>query len=110
MTFGEILRKIRRDKKISQRALADKLGISFTYLSKIENDVMPPPSEELLIKLAKELDIDIDEFMIEANKVPTDIQQTIMNNPKIPKFLRSIDKITDEKWKKIEAILEEEDE
>ncbi len=110
MTFGEFLRQARRDKKISQRALADKLGVSFTYLSKIENDVMPPPSEDLLIKLAKELEIEADKLILEGNKVPTDIQKTIMNNPKVPKFLRSIDKITDEKWKRIEAILEEEDE
>ena len=37
--FGDYLRRKRREKKKSQRALAQEAGINFTYLSKVENDV-----------------------------------------------------------------------
>ena len=56
--FGSSLRKLREQAGLSQRQLASKAGISFTYLSKIENGVMPPPSEEVILKLAEVLNYD----------------------------------------------------
>ena len=38
MTFGERLRQLRKDKKLTLRGLAEAAGVDFTYLSKIEND------------------------------------------------------------------------
>ena len=38
MTFGERLRQLRKAKNLNQSELADKVGINFTYLSKIENE------------------------------------------------------------------------
>ena len=40
---------------MSQRALAERVGIDFTYLSKIENGRVESPSEGVLIRIAKEL-------------------------------------------------------
>jgi transcriptional regulator with XRE-family HTH domain len=37
MTFGERLRELRKAKGLNQKELADKVGIDFTYLSKLEN-------------------------------------------------------------------------
>jgi len=37
MKFGERLRELRKEQKISQRELATRVGVDFTYLSKIEN-------------------------------------------------------------------------
>ncbi|MFC1991811.1 helix-turn-helix domain-containing protein [Chloroflexota bacterium] len=41
--FGSSLRKLREQAGLSQRQVASKVGINFTYLSKIENGVIPPP-------------------------------------------------------------------
>ena len=54
MTFGEKIRSLRRDHKLSQRGLAERVGLNFTYLSKIENgrlDFAGYPSEETILKL-----------------------------------------------------------
>ena len=37
MTFGERIRELRRRKDLTLRGLAAKLGLGFTYISKIEN-------------------------------------------------------------------------
>ena len=46
--FGARLRELRKQAGMSLRELADRVGIDFTYLSKIENGAMPPPSEKVL--------------------------------------------------------------
>ncbi len=35
MRFGEKIKELRKAKNLGQRALAEQVGISFTYLSKI---------------------------------------------------------------------------
>ena len=58
MRFGEKVRALRKAKNLGQRTLAAKVGVSFTYVSRIENenlDFGPYPSEELIVKLAKAL-------------------------------------------------------
>lgn len=38
MTFSKRVRELRKTRNLTQRELADRVGINFTYLSKIEND------------------------------------------------------------------------
>ena len=55
MRFGERVRHLRLEKKLGQRGLADQVGVTFTYISKIENEKLDfgdYPSEELILKLA----------------------------------------------------------
>lgn len=109
MSFGEYLKNIRRG-VLSQRALADVIGVNFTYLSKIENAVMPPPSEEVLVKIANALDIDSYEIVIEAKKIPRKIKNMIFEFKEVQEFLKLVEqyKITPEKWEKIKRIIIEE--
>ena len=54
MTFGERIRQLRKAKNLHQNELAAKVGINFTYLSKIENDKLETgdfPSEDTIKKL-----------------------------------------------------------
>jgi transcriptional regulator with XRE-family HTH domain len=49
MRFGEKIREVRKPKNLSQRRLGDTVGVSFTYVSKIENEKLDfddYPSEE----------------------------------------------------------------
>ncbi|HEX8495357.1 MAG TPA: helix-turn-helix transcriptional regulator [Pyrinomonadaceae bacterium] len=101
MEFGSRLRQLRVG-KFNQRELAEKVGIDFTYLSKIENGKMPPPSEEVIIKLANELGADADELLQLASKVPEDIKTVIHKSPGMPAFLRSISDLDDAEMKKLE--------
>ncbi|MFC2034319.1 helix-turn-helix domain-containing protein, partial [Chloroflexota bacterium] len=77
--FGEKLRKLRKQAGFSQRELAEKIGVNYSYLSKIESGAMPPPSEKVISRLAEILNTDKDELMTMAGKVPTDIARLLMD-------------------------------
>jgi transcriptional regulator with XRE-family HTH domain len=84
MRFGEKIRELRKAKNLGQRALAEQVGISFTYLSKIENEKLDfgdYPSEELIRKLAEALNHDADELLLLAKKIPEDIKSRVLERP-----------------------------
>ncbi|MFC2069986.1 helix-turn-helix domain-containing protein [Chloroflexota bacterium] len=86
--FGIKLKELRKQAGISQRRLANKIGVNFSYLSKIESGKMPPPSEQVIIRLAEVLDADKDELLTLAGKIPPDIAQ-ILKNREALQILRS---------------------
>jgi len=86
--FGVRIRELRKEIGISQREVADKVGIDFTYLSKIESGDMNPPSQEVIRRLALVLGVDSDELITLAGKVPTDLDP-ILKDKTIFAFLRS---------------------
>ena len=72
--FGERIRELRKSKNLGQRALAEKIEVSHTYVSKIENEKLDfgdYPSEDLIRKIAKALDADVDELLMLARKSPS---------------------------------------
>mgnify|MGYP000291882216 CR=1 FL=1 len=84
--FGDHIRKKREtlrkdDKSFSLRQVAVRLGIEPAYLSKIERNVFPPPSEEVIQKLAPMLDEDADILLAMAGKLSTDLQRIILERP-----------------------------
>lgn len=89
MTFGQRLRELRKHLGLSQRDLAEKVDMDFTYLSKVETGTMPPPSEKKILALAKVLNADSDELLSLANKMPSDLAKKV--DLKTIKFLRSVD-------------------
>jgi len=65
MKIGTIIKNIRKSKRIKQKDLALKLGISNSYLSSIENDKREP-SMKLTKALANHLEIPLGYFFIKA--------------------------------------------
>jgi transcriptional regulator with XRE-family HTH domain len=104
--FGERLRELRKAKNLSQRALAEKIEIDFTYLSKIESeklDFAQYPSEPLIRKLAEALDADVDELLLLAKKIPPDIRDRVIERPDAFRKIASVDdKTLDDILKQIE--------
>ena len=88
VTFGQRLRELRRARGISQRNLAERVDVDFTYLSKLENDRFPPPSAKTIAALAAELQTDADELSVLAGKLPADLQEALMASPAALKLLR----------------------
>ena len=88
MTFGQRLRELRKAKGLTQRELADRVGLSFTYLSKIENGAMQPPRGKSITALANALDTDPDELFGLAKKVPSQFLEHI--NPEVIKLIRAL--------------------
>ncbi len=86
--FGKRLRELRINAGLAQRELAKRIKIDFSYISKIENGVLPPPSTRLILKLADVLNTDKDALLILAGRVPSDII-ALLNKERIQK-LRSV--------------------
>ena len=111
MPFPDRLRELRRTARMSQRALAERVGIDFTYLSKIENGRVEPPSEGVLIRIAKELADKLgkdetalaDELITLAGKIPSDLAETLSRNPEVIRLLRSVgsDVYSAADWRKL---------
>jgi len=78
-SFGRTLKELREKAGMSQSELADELGISFTYLSKIENGIRPAPSEKLIYRLAEILHADSDELLAISGKVPAEVVGRLQN-------------------------------
>ena len=94
MTFGSKIRELRLQKDLTQRQLAEKVNINFTYLSKIENNKLKDvhfPSEETIVKLARELNANKDELLLLAQKVPNTIKERVIQRPDAFRKIASLD-------------------
>lgn len=88
MNFGQRLRLVREilrsgDGGFSLRQVAARIGVEPAYLSKIERGVFPPPSEEVIVKLAEVLGEDKDVLLALAGKLSSDLQYIIMQRPRL---------------------------
>lgn len=88
MEFGQRLRDLRKQKNLSQRDLAARVGIDFTYLSKIEGGRLDPPSEVIIQRLAQVLEANEDELINLAGKVPKDLKAVLEESPQAVELLR----------------------
>jgi transcriptional regulator with XRE-family HTH domain len=113
MTFGKRVKQLRKAKGLTQRELADTVaarlkdqdrrGFDVTYLSKIENDRMPPPSTPAIIELGKQLDADVDELLALAKRVPPDMSKKLTDSKGARTFYRSALEmgLSEADWKKL---------
>ena len=109
MRFGEKIRELRKAKNLSQRGLGEMVGVSFTYISKVENEKLDfgdYPSEELIRKLAKALDTDEAELFLLAKKIPDQIRKRVMERPDA---FRKFADLTDDDIDRLLGQIEEED-
>lgn len=118
-TFGQTIRDLRKAKRppLTQRELAervaarlredDRRGFDFTYLSKIENDRLPPPSAAAIIALAEELDADQDDLLALADKAPADLGAAMKKSEGARTFFRSAvnENLTEEDWNRLHESL-----
>ena len=102
-TFGQKIKKIRRLKGISQRDLASKGGVDFSYISKVENDRLPPPSSETIEKICKALNVPVEDLLILARKPPSGVMEIMRSSPSAVKFFQNAKSMNlDEKeWGKL---------
>ena len=96
--FGTKLRDLRKKSSLSLRELADKINVNFTYLSKIENGALPPPSEKVIRQLAETLNADADELLALAGRIPSDVAEILKDRD-------TLDKLRAEQAKKEEKSL-----
>ena len=114
--FGSYIRERReflsnRSKEYSVRKVAEKIDVEPAFLSKVERDIVPPPSEKKIIALAEVLKEDPDILLAMAGKVSTDLLKIIQKRPVIfadlirtlkkepdHAVLRIVREVTDGEW------------
>lgn len=62
-TFSETILKARVKCKLGLRELANKINISAGYMSEIERELRPAPSDDIVKRLADELSLDYKELL-----------------------------------------------
>lgn len=99
-SFGQLLKKIRRSKEISQRELAEKVGVDFSYISKVENDRIPPPAADTIVKISNVLNMPSELLLFSSGKVSTDITEAISSSEAALKFMNEVKMmdLSDEEW------------
>lgn len=99
-SFGSALRERRRAAGISQRELAARTGLDFSYISKLENDRLPPPAADTVVGLCEALGIPTEELLALGGKLPSAVQQTVGTSPMAQTFLREAQRLalTDDEW------------
>ena len=91
LTFGEYIRRRRKELKLSLGDLAKKVEVSYTYMSKIENDQQIPSVitvfrianalEASVLELSKRLPSDIIERLLEEQAKPAASMQRKSGSP-----------------------------
>jgi transcriptional regulator with XRE-family HTH domain len=102
-TFGEALRERRRAAGLSQRDLAERTRLDFSYISKIENGRLPPPAADTIVLICNALEIPPEELLALTGKIPSAVQQTVSTNRTAQEFLREVQEmgLTNDEWKKM---------
>lgn len=95
--FGALVRREREAKEIGLREMAKMIGLSPTYLSKVERDEFPPPAEDRVRRIAEILGRDPDELLALAGRVASDLTEIIRQRPReMADFLRAAKGLTAE--------------
>jgi transcriptional regulator with XRE-family HTH domain len=90
--LGQRIKKERLALGMTQRDLADAVGITVPYMSKIEAG-KETPTEEKIVKVAEVLGLNPDELILAAGRMPTDVMDRLAADPtKGLEFLRKIRK------------------
>jgi transcriptional regulator with XRE-family HTH domain len=79
--FGAFVRREREAKDIGLREMAKMIGVSPTYLSKVERDEFAPPAEDKVRKIAGIIGCDADDLLARAGRVPSDLAEIIKRRP-----------------------------
>ena len=87
-SFGSYIREKRErlhadDKSKSLRQVAITIGVEPAFLSKVERDIVSPPSEGKIIALAGVLNEDPDLLLAMAGKVSSDLLAIVKARPQL---------------------------
>ncbi len=106
-TFGQKIKRLRKAKRITQLELAERIGVDFTYVSKIENDrTMRSPAESTIRKIAEVLETNSEDLILLANKIPQNLQETIVQEPLVVDFLRTVPKFNMDDREEIRRLID----
>ena len=104
MTFGEHIRQWREERGVGLRRFAKAIGVSPTFVSKMERGTGPLPGEKTIRKMAAYFGKNPDELLAMADKVAADVPAIIIKQPAYARFIRENAHLTKEQW---QALMQE---
>lgn len=78
--LGAYLRRLRKEHSKSLKVAGPELGLSYSYLSKLENGHLEP-SRETIESLASYYDVDAEQLAVLAGKLPHDVLEILQGQP-----------------------------
>lgn len=78
--LGRRIRELRLEAGLSQRALAERVGVGFPHLSKIEAG-KETASSDLLMRIAEAVGVEPDELILLAGRIPDDVSGVLLEKP-----------------------------
>lgn len=106
-SFGGALRERRRAAGLSQRELAKRAGLDFSYISKIENDRSPPPAADTVVQLCRILGTPPEELLALTGKIPSEVQETVSTSAAAQEFLQEAQRmrLSEAEWRRMATAL-----
>ncbi len=89
MNIGNSLKEIRKGRQLTQKELADKVGLSHSYISEIENSARRP-SFDVIKQIADGLEIPFYYLLIKS------LEKEDLNDVSKKEFLNQVNEILDE--------------
>lgn len=117
-TFGEFIRMKRKERGYRLKVFAEKVSISSVYASYIETNKRPAPSEKILKRMAKTLDLSSGEISLmyslatashSKTALPADLIAYINDTAYIAETIRAAKdkRVSSDGWLEIKNLLED---
>ena len=102
------LRDLRIHADVGLRELARIIEKSPGYISDVEQDHVPPPSEVVILKIAAALNVEKKELLTAAQKMDPEISRYVAQEPEVADFLRMAQekKIDSDDWDTLSKLAE----
>ena len=78
--FGTLLKELRRESGVGIKKLAPELGVTYSYLSKLESN-QAHPSPELVARVSTYFGYSRDRLLLSADEVPPEILRILQERP-----------------------------
>lgn len=78
--FGSKIRELREKRGVGLKTAAPEIGVSYSYLSKLENGIVGP-SSETIEAIAAYYAVDADQLGVMAGRLPPDVLDILQNDP-----------------------------
>jgi transcriptional regulator with XRE-family HTH domain len=89
MSFGAVIRERRTELGIGLVDMAERLGVSAPYLSRIERGLESPPRDHLIERAAAILGLQMDDLFVKAQRLPPDMRTDMEKVVRAYRRLRS---------------------
>ena len=100
-SFINLLWERMKSRGISLNQLAHRAKVSPAFLSRILNRERGLPSDQTILRLARELDLQPPEFLlIQAGRIPEELKPSL-SRPQMPEFLRATGRLSETEFQEV---------